>query len=73
LIGALMTRVVSPLLESCGMMWNQPTLTTLSPACCAMAPAEAQAAMNAKVSLFIESPLYFLWRAAQSGTPRSLV
>jgi hypothetical protein len=55
------------------MMWNQPTLTTLSPACCAMAPAEAQAAMNAKVSLFIESPLYFLWRAAQSGTPRSLV
>ena len=56
LIGALITLVVRLLLESCGMMWNQPTVATLSPACCAMAPADAQATTNATVSFFMMLP-----------------
>ncbi|CAM2194735.1 protein of unknown function [Paraburkholderia kururiensis] len=51
LIGVGATCVVSGWLDCCGMMWNQPSDTTSSPAFCAYALAHAQSASAANAGL----------------------
>jgi hypothetical protein len=46
LIGVGATCVVNASLESCGMTWNQPSPTTLSPALCAWADSDAHVAIR---------------------------
>ncbi len=58
LIGVGATLVVSGVLESCGITWNQPSTATLSPACWAYALADRTANSIARQTFFI----FFLLR-----------